>query len=235
MPSAIFPSRPRLTHSLHLHQGNLESSAHPGLLWNLMKSFGFFQRTPGLILNAEKGINETWNQGNAQGSKSSFSSHAPRKQGQDSVLLTFLAPRSVGIMDQAMTSQVLDVYESDFINLFPYQELSFPVILIRTENSLLCPLRSLLPQEQLLNPTDIFFQLRDDFKKCPRNKDTGLKQTKKKKPNHKQEHPTKNFIRKNFCRAGNSPTNLSFYSGDIMNHFQLKYLLRSKSKGKKCV
>lgn len=71
------------------------------------------------------------------------------------------------------------MYESDFINLFPYQELSFPVILIRTENSLLCPLRSLLPQEQLLlNPTDIFFQLRDDFKKCPRNKDTGLKQKK---------------------------------------------------------
>lgn len=60
------------------------------------------------------------------------------------------------------------------------------------------------------------------------------KQTKNPQPQAKT--PTKNFIRKkNFCRAGNSPIHLSFYSGDIMNNFQLKYLLRSKSKGKKCV
>lgn len=44
---------------MHLHQAHLETSDHPGLLWNLIKSFGLFQRLPGLVLNAEKEINET--------------------------------------------------------------------------------------------------------------------------------------------------------------------------------
>lgn len=62
-----------------------------------------------------------------------------------------------------------------------------------------------------------------------------IKTNKQKNPNHKQKHQQKTLLEKNFCRAGNSPIHLSFYSGDIMNNFQLKYLLRSKSKGKKCV
>lgn len=44
------------------------------------------------------------------------------------------------------------------------------------------------------------------------------------------------LLEENFCRPGNSPIHLSFYNGDTVINFQLKYLLRrSNRKGRKWV
>lgn len=99
-----------------------------------------------------------------------------------------------------MTSHILDVYESDFINLFPYQELSFFVILIKREKSFHCPLRPLFPQKQLLlRPADIFFL---SSQMILRNAhEIKIKTNKQKNLNHKQKHQQKTLLEKKLLQS----------------------------------